>query len=113
MMRDAKKDLEMANVPIMLATDYCNGEMRVALRYWIKRAEKAEAAVEVAEAAHELCIDELMEAQEENKKLRDVLFCKEPWCRGGEILMAVDRGNKHFAPCPTCGPLRAELRGEG
>ena len=37
------------------------------------RIAKLQAAVDVAEKAHLLCIDELTEAQEENKKLRAAL----------------------------------------
>lgn len=48
--------------------------------------------------------------QEENARLRAALFC--PDCEGkGGSCWCSDGGE--WEPCPTCGPLRKELRGEG
>ncbi len=73
-MRNAKHDLKICK------TMMPHPQAHEALPYWIQRAEKAEAenarlqaAVDVTEKAHLLCIDELTEAQEENKKLRAAL----------------------------------------
>ena len=131
---------------------YCIGCMNEIMAETDRALERAEAriaslraAVEVAEKAHENCIDELMEAHEESKKLRAALFCKECGGKKYEVFYynpfacqyqweVIRAQSKHraikvfwdkyphhkehiervmpIAPCPTCGPLRNELKEE-
>ena len=37
-MRDVKKDLKLLQTPVFFASEYCQFEIRVALRYWIERS---------------------------------------------------------------------------
>ena len=91
---------------------YCIGCMNEIVAETDRALERAEArivslraAVEVAEKAHENCIDELMEAQGENKELRAALFCKKCKSTGLEYGRCALK-----EACPTCGPLRKALR---
>ncbi len=89
------------------------------------RVEKAETALARLEGLHGKSITMsqdmgtlVLKRQVEIKKLRAALFCKEPECCKGTIGIerrVSDYGVIHynFTPCPTCGPLREELRGEG
>ena len=88
----------------------------------VEENKRLRAAVEVTEKAHLLCIDEVFKVWEENGKLRAILFCKE--CDGTGIIKTkgsysyydYDYDGLHKErvifdiTCPTCGPLREQLR---
>ncbi len=90
----------------------------------IKRAEKAEAEVaklreEAIETGkllrderdyHEYYADMVIELTAEVAKLRKALFCEE--CKGVGVRFKTGWGGTVIGtePCPTCGPLRKELR---
>ncbi len=132
MKRDANKDIELLTKPTTLGVTL---ELRRALGDWIIRADKAEALLkqensmaiingDLAERLQEenaklkqeqVChgnkcrLDEIEQLKAENAKLRVALFCQD--CKGkGERMQLNDRGYWREEPCPTCSPLRKELR---
>lgn len=68
---------------------------------------------DTAEAKVKWGQDRLKGLQEENARLRAALFCEE--CGGRGELRERGRTDEvvwrwYYQPCPTCGPLRKELR---
>ena len=61
-------------------------------------------------------IDELKQraekAEAENARLRAALLCREPGCEGKGKVFSVKGSELIVEPCPTCGPLRKQLRKE-